>query len=152
MLRVFILGVIGFAAGAAIAQELPADLPPEMREAAEFFSTAGNPAGRWTEGETFVPHVAPAQHFKATMLYYPGTEELGPEEEVALEDSKFTRVKISEFYTSQPVLFDLFVQLSSGRYVKILHAGDKLDEDRVSKYKDEKKVEYFYFKREDLYK
>lgn len=82
----------------------------------------------------------------------PRRKELGPEEEVALEDSKFTRVKISAFYTSQPVLFDLFVQLTSGRYVKILHAGDKLDEDRVNKYKDEKKVEYFYFKREDLYK
>ncbi len=82
----------------------------------------------------------------------PRRKELGPEEEMDLEDSKFTKVKISEFYTSQPVLFDLFVQLRSGRYVKILHAGDKLDEERINKYKNEKKVEYFYFKREDLYK
>jgi putative nucleotidyltransferase with HDIG domain len=82
----------------------------------------------------------------------PRRNELGPEEEMDLEDSKFTKVKISEFYTSQPVLFDLFIQLRSGRYVKILHAGDKLDEDRINKYKNEKKVEYFYFKREDLYK
>lgn len=82
----------------------------------------------------------------------PRRKELGPEEEMDLEDSKFTKVKISEFYTSQPVLFDLFVQLRSGRYVKILHAGDKLDQDRISKYKEEKKVEHFYFRREDLYK
>lgn len=53
---------------------------PELLKAKEFFSTAGNPEGRWIEGETMVPHVAPAGHFKATMLYYPGSEELQDDE------------------------------------------------------------------------
>ena len=52
----------------------------ELKKAKEFFGTAGIPAGRWIEGETMVPHVAPARHHKATLLYYPGTEELQPDE------------------------------------------------------------------------
>jgi ribonuclease Z len=53
---------------------------PEMLKAKEFFETAGIPGDKWIEGETMGPHVAPSQHFNATMLYYPGTEELQPDE------------------------------------------------------------------------
>jgi len=52
----------------------------EMQKAKEFFSTAGIPGDKWIEGETMVPHVAAASHFTSTMLYYPGTEELQPDE------------------------------------------------------------------------
>lgn len=64
-------------ASASWAQEQPS---PEMQEVMQFMMTAGNPAGRWTEGETFVPHVAPASHFAASQLFYPGFEELQPDE------------------------------------------------------------------------
>lgn len=47
----------------AVAQE------SEIEIAKEFFSTAGVPAGRWVEGESMQPHVAPAKHFNATLLY-----------------------------------------------------------------------------------
>lgn len=53
---------------------------PELLKAKEFFETAGIPGDKWVEGETMVPHVAPASHFNATMLYYPGTEELQSDE------------------------------------------------------------------------
>lgn len=53
---------------------------PEMLKAKEFFSTAGIPGDKWIEGETMQPHVAPGEHFNATMLYYPGTEELQQDE------------------------------------------------------------------------
>ncbi len=53
---------------------------PELMKAKEFFSTAGIPGDRWVEGETMFPHVAPAKHFNATMLYYPRTEKLQPDE------------------------------------------------------------------------
>ena len=53
---------------------------PELLKAKEFFETAGNPGGKWIEGETMVPHVAPARHHKASLLYYPGTEELQDDE------------------------------------------------------------------------
>ncbi len=61
----------------AAAQQEPSE---EMKKAAQFFENAGAPQGKWTEGETFVPHVAPGSHFFATTLYYPGTEELQPDE------------------------------------------------------------------------
>jgi ribonuclease BN (tRNA processing enzyme) len=53
---------------------------PELLKAKEFFETAGNPGGKWIEGETLNPHVAPARHHKASLLYYPGTEELQDDE------------------------------------------------------------------------
>ncbi len=62
---------------AAWAQQQP---DPELLKAKEFFGTAGIPGDKWVEGETMVPHVSPAKHFKATMLYYPGTEKLQPDE------------------------------------------------------------------------
>ena len=40
---------------------------PELLKAKKFFETAGIPGDRWIEGETMVPHVAPAKHFNATM-------------------------------------------------------------------------------------
>ena len=79
-------------------------------------------------------------------------KELGPEEEVSLGDDEFTSVKIDEFYSSQPVLFDIFVKLKSNRYIKILHAGDALSKERIDKYKNEKNVEYLYFHKKDIYK
>jgi len=53
---------------------------PAVKKAMEFFTTAGIPNGEWIEGETMFPNVAPGAHFKATMLYYPGTEPLQEDE------------------------------------------------------------------------
>lgn len=72
------------------------------------------------------------------------------EEEVDLKDDQFTSVKIDEFYSTQPVLFDVFIKLKSDRYIKILHAGDSFSKDRLDKYKTEKKVEKLFFQKKDL--
>jgi ribonuclease Z len=71
--------LLGFAltVPAAWAQQQPT---PEMLKAKKFFETAGIPGGRWIEGETILPYVAPASHFNSTMLYYPGTEKLQADE------------------------------------------------------------------------
>ncbi len=79
-------------------------------------------------------------------------KEPGAEEECDLADNKFTKIKIAEFYSSQPILFDVFIKLKSNRYVKILHAGDVLSKKRLDKYEKEKNVEYLYFQKNDLYK
>ncbi len=68
-----VLGLL-LVSGMALAQE------EELKKAKEFFETAGIPGDKWVEGETMVPHVAPARHFNTTMLYYPGTEELQADE------------------------------------------------------------------------
>ncbi len=61
----------------AFSQQQP---DPEALKAKEFFGTAGIPGDKWIEGETMFPHVSPASHFKAAMLYYPGVEELKDDE------------------------------------------------------------------------
>lgn len=76
-------------------------------------------------------------------------EGLSDEVEVTGSDGEFTKIRIGEFYSSKAVLFDVYVQLGSGRYVKILHAGDTFSQDRIDKYKTEKKVEFLWFKMSD---
>lgn len=68
-----------------------------------------------------------------------------PEEEVSMVDENFTAVKITEFYSLKAVLFDVYIKLNSGRYIKFLHAGDEFSKERLDKYKNEKGVEYLYF-------
>ncbi|MCY4524205.1 MAG: HD domain-containing protein [Halobacteriovoraceae bacterium] len=79
-------------------------------------------------------------------------EEIGPEEECDIADAQFSKIKIDQFYAFQPVLFDIFIKLTTNRYIKILHAGDMLSRERMDKYATDKKVEYLYFKKEDLHK
>jgi response regulator RpfG family c-di-GMP phosphodiesterase len=67
------------------------------------------------------------------------------EEEISSEDNNFTAVKITEFYSLKAVLFDVYIKLNSGRYIKFLHSGDEFSKERVDKYKNEKGVEYLHF-------
>lgn len=79
----------------------------------------------------------------------PKREGLSEEEEVQLQDEEFTSVNINSFYSSKAVLFDIYIRLSSGRYVKILHAGDNFSKERIDKYKNDKGVENLYFHKSD---
>jgi len=93
------------ATSVASAQEEPS---PELQKAMEFFSTAGVPGDKWIEGETMQPYVAPAPHFKSSMLYYPGTEELQDDE---------VRVTFmgSTYYPNQSQSgMSIFVELGNG--------------------------------------
>lgn len=71
------------------------------------------------------------------------------EVEVSESDQAFTKIKIGDFYSSKAVLFDVFIQLGSGKYIKILHAGDTFSQERIDKYKNDKKVEHLWFKQSD---
>jgi len=76
-------------------------------------------------------------------------KEISGEENVSLGDEQFTKVKVNEFFSGAVVLFDVFVRLGSGKYIKILHSGDSFTPERVEKYKNEKKVEHFHFLTKD---
>ncbi len=52
-----------------------------------------------------------------------------------LKDADFTDVNLKNLVGRTKSLFDLYVKLSSGKYVKILSAGDILSADRVESYK-----------------
>lgn len=71
------------------------------------------------------------------------------EVEVDTPDTDFTRVRIDDFYSAKAVLFDVYVQLRSNRYIKILHCGDTFSKERIDKYKNEKKVEFLFFHNSD---
>lgn len=79
----------------------------------------------------------------------PKKEGISEEQEVALTDDKFTSIKIDEFYSSQAVLFDIYIKLGTNKYLKILHSGDSFSKERIDKYKNEKKVEHLYFHNSD---
>lgn len=76
-------------------------------------------------------------------------EGVSEEAEVQMNDENFSRIKIEEFYSTQAVLFDIFIKLNDNKYLKILHAGDSFSKDRIDKYKNEKKVDSLYFHNND---
>ncbi len=76
-------------------------------------------------------------------------EGISEESESNQDDAQFTKIKIDEFYSSQAVLFNIFIRLDSGRYLKILHTGDTFNKERLDKYKNEKNVEFLYFHKSD---
>jgi putative nucleotidyltransferase with HDIG domain len=71
------------------------------------------------------------------------------ESEVVLSDKKFTKIRIDEFYSSQAILFNIYIKLGTGKYLKILNQGDSFSNDRIDKYKNEKNVEHLYFLNSD---
>jgi response regulator RpfG family c-di-GMP phosphodiesterase len=79
----------------------------------------------------------------------PRKEGITEAKEVTMEDENFSRIRIDEFYSSQAVLFDIYIKLGENKYLKILHAGDTFSKDRLDKYKSEKKVDSLYFHNND---
>ena len=77
-------------------------------------------------------------------------EKLSEEEDVYCPDDEFTKIKISQFYSSRQILFDVFIRLKSSRYIKILHAGEKFSKERLNRYQNDKKVEYLHFRKNDI--
>ena len=76
-------------------------------------------------------------------------EGVSEETEVALTDDNFSSIKIDEFYSSQAVLFDIYIKITNNKYLKILHTGDTFSKERLDKYKNEKKVDSLYFHNSD---
>ena len=89
------------------------------------------------------------QNINAIISKGPIREGVSDEEEVAKNDDQFCDVRIEEFFSGKSVLFDVYVKISTNKYVKILHEGDSFSNERIKKYKDEKGVQYLYFSVED---
>lgn len=85
------------------------------------------------------------QSLSDLMMSVPRKEGVSEEKEVSLTDENFSKIKIDEFYSSQAVLFDIYIKLSENKYLKILHTGDTFSKERLDKYKNEKNVDSLYF-------
>jgi HD-GYP domain-containing protein (c-di-GMP phosphodiesterase class II) len=77
------------------------------------------------------------------------TGKVSEEVEVQGADVDFCAIPIDEFVSMKSVHFDIFIKLNSGKYVKILHAGDNFSPERINKYKIEKKVSQLFFSAKD---
>lgn len=64
---------------------------------------------------------------------------------VTAEDKEMHAIQARDFLCGSQSFFDVFVRLGSGRYIKLLKAGDAFDADRVKDYLA-KGVTHFYIK------
>jgi HD-GYP domain-containing protein (c-di-GMP phosphodiesterase class II) len=83
------------------------------------------------------------------MANVPKNEGVSAELEVTMNDENFSCIRIEEFYSSQAVLFDIYIKITENKYLKILHTGDAFSKERLDKYKNEKKVGELYFHNSD---
>ncbi len=70
----------------------------------------------------------------------------GEEREIRAADDDFTKLPIEEFYTGKVAIFDLYIRIGNGRYIKFVHRGGEFSKERMDYYRNEKKVEVLYFK------
>lgn len=89
------------------------------------------------------------QSLNDMMSTLPRRDTVSDVEEVDATDDEFSSVSINEFYNSKAVLFDVFIKISDEKFLKILHAGDKFEKDRIDHYKNEKSLKVLYFKTTD---
>lgn len=67
--------------------------------------------------------------------------------EVNSEDLNFVPIRSDDFMGGSVSYFDVYVRLDSGRYLKILQAGDSFSIDRVDNYR-KKGVTHFFIRKE----
>lgn len=67
--------------------------------------------------------------------------------EINRDDEGYASIRADDFVSGNKSLFDLFVRLRAGKYVKLLQAGDVFTPDRLKSYLD-KGTTHFYIKKE----
>lgn len=67
-------------------------------------------------------------------------------------DSAYVPIRSEDFLSGSECLFDVYVRLSSNRFLKLLHSGEAFTPERLKQYLS-KGVKYFYIRREvqDVY-
>ena len=63
-----------------------------------------------------------------------------------LNDSNFTMISIESFYSRNTMIFDIYIKIKNGKYLKILHIGDHFDRKRLLHYVQDKNLTHLYFK------
>lgn len=65
--------------------------------------------------------------------------------ELAVEEKDYLSIPLQDFLLTPKSFFNIFIRLSAGKFVKLLNAGDPIEQDFVEKYV-EKKVTHLYVK------
>lgn len=69
------------------------------------------------------------------------------DQEVSSDDPNFVPIRADDFLGGAVCYFDVYVRLESGRYLKILQAGDNFSAERVNNYRS-KGVTHFFIRKE----
>jgi len=69
--------------------------------------------------------------------------------EIVSAHEQYCKVSIGEFVARPKVDFDVYVQLGSDKYIKIVRKGEEIQKERVEHYK-EKGLKYLYIAKEDF--
>ncbi len=67
--------------------------------------------------------------------------------EIQSPDPSFVPIRAEDFLSGSKSFFDVYVKLSSGRYLKLLKSGDSFTPERLTAYLN-KGISHFYIKRE----
>jgi len=74
-------------------------------------------------------------------------EKIALDNEMHAQDKDFIPIKAHLFFSGNNCLFDVFVKINSGKFIKILQVGDEFEQERLDKY-FAKNVEFFYIRKE----
>ncbi len=69
--------------------------------------------------------------------------------EVTLRDDLFTRIPADDFFSGNRAPFDLYIRINPNRYIMLFKRGDQISLGRLKWYRDEKKLDFLYFKTKD---
>ncbi|MGZ3710480.1 MAG: HD domain-containing phosphohydrolase [Bdellovibrionota bacterium] len=86
----------------------------------------------------------PPRFEEADAMALSSDEKVG--QEVTGDDEGFKAISAGDFISGSRCMFDIYVQLGSGRYIMLLKAGDEFDRERLFAY-IKKGVKYFYIRR-----
>ncbi len=67
------------------------------------------------------------------------------------QEADYCKLGIDDFTSGKQILYDIFIRLSSDKFVKIAHQGEDLPMDQVRAYKA-KNIRFLYMKKEDFRK
>ncbi|GEM_PF-5933976 len=89
----------------------------------------------FTEIPDLVSYIDAQQNFNDIVSNIKTTPESersdGPE---VIPDEEFVEIPIEHFFSSAKNIFDVFIKIGGGKYIKILHTGDQFDQNQIKKY------------------
>lgn len=68
---------------------------------------------------------------------------------IEAHNDEFSPIPIEIFHENHAFIIDVFIKISEHKFLKILHAGDSMEETRVKTYEEVKHVVNLYFKSEE---
>lgn len=92
------------------------------------------------------------QHKQWAKTLNPNNQEsskAGIEEEIKEPDQSFTSLGVENFQNNNVTIFDLYIRLGKNKYLKVFHAGSKIDLNRIEKYRSKESDLRIHFKTGD---